>query len=103
VEVCVYCAQASGEFAKVHHGPYLGMCFLCSTNFIAELFGNEHGDECPCHACKAYRHEEEWIYWVGIDHHVTSNFEWRIQEVFELLENPPQVNPDQLRMFDDEL
>ena len=101
MEVCKYCAQAEGEFAKANHATLHGACFLCNTNFIEELFGDKHGDECPCHASGAYRHNEEWNYWVGINDHVTSNFEWRIDEVFDLLDDPPQENPDQLSMFDD--
>jgi hypothetical protein len=102
MEVCKYCAQAEGEFAKAHHATLHGACFLCNTNSIEELFGDKHGDECPCHACEAYHRDEEGDYRLGFDDHLTSNFWWRINEVFELLENPPQENPAQLSMFDNE-
>jgi hypothetical protein len=102
MEVCKYCEQARGEFAKTNHATLDGACFLCNTNFIEDLFGDKHGDECPCHACKAYHHEEEIDYWLDVDHHVPSNFWWRIAEVWEMLDNPPQENPNQLSMFDGE-
>jgi hypothetical protein len=74
------------------------MCRQCYEGEVEALFGNNHGEKCPCQACVFFffknKRDHEFIDFVY------ANFEQRILDVLFQLRNPPKQHPGQLTIHD---
>ena len=125
--ICIYCAQAEGDYCIRNEAiggdlPGHDVCRECSWLSVWALFDDEeeereHDSDCVCFVCKYY-FLDFWVdytqeemdaprtmkeMWEKAPEHLVRNFASRIEAIAKrVIDETIVIDPRQLSMFDDE-